>query len=209
MNSKHNRPEWCSNNAAGEAFEKAQWLWFQAYRREASKQYMTAENTQRYMHGRAFSHPANEDPTPSTLASHSASMTTSLEDVRDHRLDKWADGLLDLSDQMHQAMAGMVYKAIEEVTEKHENVVSRSDVGSNAEAFLEMIRKIEFGVDRNGHPSLPSIHASPEMANKLITELESQPPEFHEELERIKQQKIAEALQREEKRKARFKNYGG
>jgi hypothetical protein len=73
-----------------------------------------------------------------------------------------------------------------------------------AEALLEMLKTIEFSVNENGQVELPSLHMGPEGAQALIDELNKQDDEFHKEVERIKKEKTASAI---EKEKARLSKY--
>ena len=113
----------------------------------------------------------------------------------------------DFVEKMYGSMMKSMFRELDEVCENVGNVVNAKNFKSNSEAFLEMLRKIEFGVGRDGKPSLPSIHASPQMVDALLKELSSNGPEFNAEVERIKEQKIKAALEKERQRQARFVFY--
>jgi hypothetical protein len=68
-----------------------------------------------------------------------------------------------------------------------------------------MLKKVEFGVDREGNVCLPEMHVAPDMAEKIVNELKSQPPEYSAEVERLKAERSEQALQKEAERKAKFK----
>ena len=97
-----------------------------------------------------------------------------------------------------------MYRTVHEATEKTGNKVSVKEEGSQAEAFVKMLETIEFGVDRDGNPSIPEIHASPEVADKMFKELSSQGPEFEKRIEEIKARKIGEALDKEQERLSKY-----
>ena len=106
---------------------------------------------------------------------------------------------------MSGQFARSIYSVVGAAAERVGNVVSNKETGSTAQSFLAMLKKIEFGVDRDGNVSLPQVHVGPDMAEKMINELQSQPPEFGEEVERVKAQRSEQALQKEAERKAKFK----
>jgi hypothetical protein len=112
-------------------------------------------------------------------------------------------------DTMCQAMSGQmqseIYSTVSEAADSVGNTVSGKEAGSLAAAFLEMLKKIEFGVDSNGQVTLPSIHVSPEMGRKMLEELNAQTPDFYQEVERIKLEKVTAALQKERERLARYR----
>lgn len=99
----------------------------------------------------------------------------------------------------------LAYQRAGEAAESVGNSVSAQESGSNAAAFLEMLRKLEFGVDRHGNVSLPAIHIHPDNAEKFFAELQSQGQEFEQEVERIKQEKIVAALVRERERLSKYR----
>jgi hypothetical protein len=108
---------------------------------------------------------------------------------------------------MKRQFSEMMYSTISDSCEISGNIVDAKKAGSIPASFIEMISKIELSVGRDGKVSMPEIHAGSEMAQKLFTELSSQPPEFSEEVEKIKAEKTAEAFKREEIRKQKFKRF--
>lgn len=177
-------------------------------RETQQRQFVSKNNVMRYQHGGCWHHPANSDAT----------------DVRSHRFETvWHipyDGLVDndlslisrslneigasMDEQFVKAMYAMVGDAAESVG----NVVDAKEMGSIAESFLEMLRKVEIGVDRDGTVSMPQLHVHPDTWPKVQDELGRQPPEFSAEVERIQAEKAAAAFEREAMRKARFKKRG-
>jgi hypothetical protein len=101
-----------------------------------------------------------------------------------------------------------MYQMINETTEQTGNVI-RTDGPFDPEHFIQMLEKIEFGVDRNGEVSLPEIHAGPEIAQKMFDALSSQGPEFGERVNEIKRRKGEEALRKEADRKSKFPRQKG
>ena len=103
----------------------------------------------------------------------------------------------------------LAYQRASEAAESVGNTVSVQESGSTAAAFLEMLRKLEFGVDRHGNVSLPSLHLHSDNVQQFMAELQNQGPEFELEVERIKQEKILDALARERERLSKYQSEGG
>ena len=80
--------------------------------------------------------------------------------------------------------------------------------GSLAEAFLEVLEKIEFMADRNGKVSMPELHVGSEVGSRLLALKDNAPPGFNEKVEALQARKIQEAKAREVQRKAKFVGYG-
>jgi hypothetical protein len=98
-----------------------------------------------------------------------------------------------------------MYEMVSDAAASVGNVVDAKATGSIAESFLEMLRKTEVGVDRDGTISMPQLHVHPDTWVKMEEELRSQPPEFGAEVERIQAEKAEAAFDREATRKGRYK----
>lgn len=98
-------------------------------------------------------------------------------------------------------------KNVTEVTEKTGNVTtwnrSKQNVG---EVFLEMLKKVDFGVSDSGEPSLPAFFDFPPEFHSQLVAHAANNPSFEAEVEAIKAEKIKEALAREAERKAKYKS---
>lgn len=105
---------------------------------------------------------------------------------------------------VHSEFMKMMYQTVHEATERTGNVVDAKQHDSPAEAFMEMLRKIEFGVDRDGAVSQPQIHLAPELYEKFVKDIDTQGLEFREKVKELTAAKRAAARKREAKRKARF-----
>jgi len=162
------------------------------------------ENTQHFTHGRTWVHTANEQIGAGEMQTFSAEMDVKFEDIIDNNLDTIPNSLNKATEAFQRQFTQALYAMISATCEKSGNVVSAKAAGSFPNTFMEVLKKIEFGVDRDGNVSLPELHVGHD-PQKLLDELEAQPPEFHAEIERIKAQKINEALEREHIRKNRFK----
>jgi hypothetical protein len=162
------------------------------------------ENTQHFTHGRTWIHTANQEIGTGEMQAMSAEMDVKFSDIIDNNLDLVPKALTKVVETLQEQFTKALYEMVTQACDRSGNVVSAKTEGSFAAGFMEAIRKIEFGVDRKGHISLPEIHTGQD-PQKLIAELEAQPPDFRAEIERIKSEKIAEALERERLRKGRFK----
>jgi hypothetical protein len=181
------------------AFEES----LRAYLGTKRAQLMPAENVQAYRHGTAWKSGASEEV--SEMQSHEHRMAIKFNDVIAHDVSAMRRTFLELADAMHTTIVQMMYSTVSEAANAVGNTVSVKAAGSHTKAFLEMLKKIEFGVDRHGNPTLPEIHASPQMVDAFLKELQRQGPEFENEVQRIKQEKIAHALEREQERLSRFR----
>ena len=174
-----------------------------AYLNNKRAEFIPAENVQAYQHGTGWKSGVSDDV--SELRSHEHELTVKFDDLIAHDVSSMRKTFLQLADALHGSEMRMMYSIVSKAADAAGNKVSAKSAGSHAEAFLEALRRIEFGVDRDGRPSLPQIHASPEMVDAMLKELQNQGPEFEREVERIKQEKIAEAQAREHSRLLRFK----
>ncbi len=186
-------------------FDRAFTLTLSALKRGNMQSMVAEENIQRFSHGRRWNHRANPHTIDGEMKTMSVEWETPFQDIVDGDLTLIPKAVDSITKQMQATQMRMMYQTISDVCDVNGQTVSVAETGSNAAAFLEMLRKIEFGVDREGNVAMPQIHAGSEAASKLIAELEVQPPEFAAEVERIKTEKTEAALARERERKSRFK----
>jgi hypothetical protein len=115
------------------------------------------------------------------------------------------DFVKSVSEQMSADMRKNIFATVSAAADSTGNVVSMAAAGSPSNAFLEMLRKIEFGVNSTGEISLPAIHLSADMWKTMFDDLNAQGPEFRTEVERIKREKSQAALQREQARRDKYR----
>jgi hypothetical protein len=175
----------------------------QGLNRKLVRDRISEENTQRFNHGRSWVHAANSNVSGGEFRSMSAEMDIKFEDVIANNLDIIPNSFLKIVEAFKRQFMEALYSTVSEACDRSGNTVSAKAAGSFAAGFMEAMKKIEFGVDREGNVSLPEIHAGD--PQKLIAEIEAQPAEYHAEFERLKSEKIAAALDREKQRKERFK----
>jgi hypothetical protein len=162
---------------------------------------------QRFNHGSGWAYRANSESSPGNLQTVTTGWEVKFKDIINGDLSLIENSLSGVTEDMQRNFMKMMYATISESCDRSGNVVDAKQSGSIAAGFLEMLQKIELAVGRDGQVHMPEIHASPDMAKKIMAELKNQSPEFEKEVERIKAEKIALALQRESDRKARFKRY--
>ena len=142
------------------------------------------------------------------MQKHTTEVEISFQDIIDNNLEALEKYKNKLVSGFMQELMMVVYETVSESTKRTGNVVDAKGGGFKAEQFIEMLEKIEFGVDRNGNVSLPEIHAGPELAEKMLKELSAQGPEFEKRVQEITQKKSESALKREAERRSKFPSRG-
>lgn len=164
------------------------------------------ENRMRLHHGRSWGETIAEVSEASgSLKEKSAETTIKFDSLLHNDLKVLVEFLDHISQAMSTALVRDMYATVSEAAEDVGNVVSQREAGSFAKAFLEMLKKIEFGVDAQGQVTLPSMHVPPEAGQRMLDELHAQGPEFQAEVQRIKREKSEAALKRERERLARYR----
>jgi hypothetical protein len=163
------------------------------------------ENSHALYHGRNWT---EERPDGSEMESkieeHTTETTLKFDDIIQCRFSVLADQILSIVSQMRDEFMKSLYSRISEGVEQVGNVVDARGMNP-ADAILAMLRKIEFGVNREGQVSRPEIHLHPDAVEKITEALDNAGPEFKAEVDRVTAEKEAEALKREAARVARFR----
>ena len=176
-----------------------------AYQDKKRAEFMPAENAQAYRHGTRWRNGASDRPDQvSEMQSHEHELTIKFEDIVGHNLHVMGKLFIQLGDAIHSSVMQMMYKTVSEAAESVGNAVSLKESGSHAKAFAETLRRIEFGVDRSGKPTLPQFHASPQLVDAFLADLRAQGPEFEQEVREIIEEKTTAAFKRENERRAKF-----
>lgn len=192
--------------AESAAFEQR---WLQEIPRrlhELQIQVIPEMNILKYQHGRGWTFNNTQGTeVPGEFKEHSNVFRVDADSRRNCELEK----LPGLADEMARNFAAAGDQRMEEViaetTERTGNVVNWKQADNNEPAvFLELLRKVEFGVTPDGQPSLPSFYKFPPAFLAQLQLEQQNNPAFVAEVEKVKAGKIAEALAREEKRKAKF-----
>jgi hypothetical protein len=164
------------------------------------------ENKLRLHHGRSWGGGGQDTgSSEGTFKMTSAETMVPFESVLRNDMTALPHYIATLAETIVGEMKRNVYATVSAASERVGNVVSVKDAGSPAQAFLQMLQTIEFGVNSKGEVSLPAMHLSPEMHKKMLDDLSAQGPEFQAEVERIKKEKTAEALRREQERLDKYR----
>lgn len=129
----------------------------------------------------------------------------SFKEIADNDLSLIARSLLPVSEDMARQFALNMYGVVGAAAEQVGNVVDAKAAGSVAASLIEMMSKIELGVDRDGNVSMPQIHAGPDAYAKLVEAMQNIDPKDAAEFERLKQEKSRQAIEREAERRAKFR----
>ncbi len=167
--------------------------------------YVSEENVHKFHHGKGWGRVSDKGEDESLLKPVSVSLTIEKESIIKNDISKMFDFMSEFSEGFTSQLVGNMFSTVIEACDKTGNIVKQSDGKSQADMMLELLKKVELTVDENGQVSLPSLYMAPGKAEPLIKELESQPPEFHEEFELIKKQKTEIAFEGEKLRLSKFK----
>jgi hypothetical protein len=166
---------------------------------------VSRQNVMRMNHGRNWVHSARDPEQATSMQTISAEWLIPFREIADNDLGLIGRSILAMSEEMSRQFAQNMYGTIGAAAERVGNVVSAENAGSVSQALIEMLSKIELGVDRDGNVSMPQIHAGTDAHAKLVAELENMTPEVAAELERLRLEKTREALDREAERRAKFR----
>ncbi len=173
--------------------------------REQVSQYVSKDNMHSFQHGEHWLTVSEDGTEESSFKEAGVELSIGYEDVINNDINKFFQFLATFIDGFtSQTMKGM-FQTISESCDKVGNTVNQKEYASQAEAFLEMLKKIEFSVNESGQVELPQIHVGTGAAEPLMKSLEEQGVEFHAEIERIKQEKSEAALKKEKVRLNRYK----
>lgn len=170
--------------------------------------YINPESAQRVKHGAMFSNPAAPQVYNGEIETHSMVFDISIESLATHDLTILERYFNHIQEDMEAKFARMIYGSVAKVCDQSGNVVDVKKSGSLQLAFLDMLEKIEFSVDKTGEVRLPEIHLGTDAFNEFERTMQQSTPEYHALVEDVKARKVAEALNREIERKARFVRYG-
>jgi hypothetical protein len=170
-------------------------------------QFIPERNILKYAHGTHWtSHNTDGDEVPGEFKAHGEEFSVSAKERAGGELEKLTTLVDECARKFASAMVSSMHETLTTTTNTTGNVVSWNRKAKNAPAaFLELLRKVEFGVTEDGKPSLPSFLDPDPAFLAEVQEHEAANPSFREEVERIKAEKIADALSREADRKAKFK----
>lgn len=170
--------------------------------RALTESMMVPENVLRYSHGSSWKHPALPTSVDGGMERHSAEFPLSFQRLVDGDLSVVQEAIDQVALQMQEQFLKSMYGVMTETCDRTGNTVDAREVGGFPEAFEQMIRKIEFSVDRDGKVGLPQLHVAD--AAPIKAALEAQSEEYHVRIKALIEEKSQKALADEEERKSKF-----
>jgi hypothetical protein len=164
------------------------------------------ENTESYAHGSGYVFQREDSSIgDGAFEPHLSQGSIDYESIVSINLQAFISSIEGMAQSLAREMINKMYQVVAEASGSVGNTVSARESGSLAQGFLDMIKRIEFGVNRRGEVTRPEIHSNPQVISRLQAELSAQGPEYRQELEAIIRQKNKEALEKEKERLAKFK----
>jgi hypothetical protein len=127
-----------------------------------------------------------------------------LDRIIAHDLTIVSDFIRKTADTMESQLSQKLLDTMGSAAKESGNQISIPKGGSFADAFLEMVKGIEYMVDATGKVSLPTLTCSPEMLEKLSREVEERGPEFEKKVYAARVEREQHALAKEAERLARY-----
>lgn len=166
------------------------------------------ENVAHYSHGHQWLElQPKGDPVQTEFEEHSHEFALQLEDLRAHRISVIPEQVTAVVSAMNRQMMQMLFAKVGKGAEAVGNVVDAKEAGSPARAFLEGLKKVQFGVDRKGKPSRPQFSLGKDALEAFKKDFEKQGQEFKDLVDEITRQKEADAVARNKARLGRFKGW--
>lgn len=195
--------------ADDEAFEKSVSNLIAKLQEKSRLMFVSEQNMLRMNHGSNWVHSARNPGSDSSMHTISSEFLIPFKEIVENDLGLIGRTILPVSEDMDKQFAQNMYGVIGEAAQKVGNVVDAKTEGSFGAWILEVFRKLELGVDRDGNVSMPHLHVGSDLYGRLPDEMSKIPPEVNAEIERVKAAKIQDALAREAERKAKFKRVEG
>jgi hypothetical protein len=195
--------------AAGRSFIEQMNAGMRARVDELMGEMIPKENTEVFYHGRTFVY-RQEDLSSheSTMETHTAEHELNLESILVGDLRALPNFLDTITTNFVRQLKKLLFQRAGEAADSVGNTVDARQHTSIADAYLEMFRRVEFGVDRQGNVSFPELVLHPNTAQRLQEELSKQGPDFRQAIQNLTNQKISDALARERERLSKFKQLG-
>lgn len=167
--------------------------------------YVSPHNIMRMTHGQSMAPLLRENAGDVSMHRISAEWHIPFKDLVENDLSLIGRSLVPVNEDMARQFAQNFYGVVGAAAEQVGNVVDAQAAGSVAASMVEMMSKIELGVDRDGNVVMPQIHAGSEAFEKLVDATENMDSELAAAFERLKHEKSQQALDREASRRAKFK----
>jgi len=162
-------------------------------------------NIHSYRHGDRWTNEVTDNEA-SEIHRMSAETTIHSIDIINHETTTIESFIQSMVEQLYGSLMTHLYETIGDAAKSTGNTITGDDHrGDEPAGILAMLKKIEFGVDRHGRATRPSLHVAPRQGEALITALNQKPPEFHLEFEMVARKKENSAIAREVERLSRYR----
>ena len=168
------------------------------------EEFIPSRNVLGYTHGHSWNLGYEGNPDTDQMKKLVVETSLKFDEIIENDISVIPIQIESVTEGMMRNLMQTMYQTINESTKKSGNTIDNRGKPFEANHFLEMLKKIEFGVDENGKVCFPEIHASPELAKTIAKELSSQGPEFENQINALVEEKIALALSKEKDRKSKF-----
>jgi hypothetical protein len=171
----------------------------------AQNAFISASNIQSFNHGIQWqSHNSSNPDDVSTMQNIRNEISIDKSDLISYNIAALETTITGLTDSMASSFAREMYATVEKACEVNGQTVDGKGK-SFGENFLEILEKIEFGVDRDGNPVMPSIHIHPDGYKALRDDPTMHDPDIMRRVDELTKRKQREAIERERLRLARYK----
>jgi hypothetical protein len=175
------------------------------------QKYVPTENFQVFHHGMGWNFQRQEKegfkPHTGELEKVSTGCEIKLDRIVGNDMAIISDFVLETANRMEEGLVRKLADEMGAVSKETGNTVSIAKDGSLADAFLEIIKKTQAGVSRDGNVSRPTLFLNdPGLIEKLERELIERGPEFRKQIEVARNEQDQQALAREAERLARYDN---
>lgn len=173
--------------------------------REKISQYVSKDNMHSFKHGGGWLTVREDGTEESSFKKTGVELSMDYEDIIKNDINQFFKFINNFIEGFSSQTVQGIFQTISESCDKIGNTVNQKEYSSSAEAFLEMLKKVEFSVNKNGQVDLPQIHVGADAANPLMKSLKEQGEEFQREVERIKNEKSEAAIKKERERLNKYK----
>jgi len=167
--------------------------------------FISEANVQTFNHGVQWqSHNSSNPDDVSTMQNVRNEITIEKSDLVRYNISALGATISGLTASMAESFAREMYATVQNACEVNGQTVDGKGK-SFGESFIEILEKMEFGVDRNGKPEMPAIHMHPSGYKALKDDPTIHDPAIKLRIDELTKRKQREALERERLRRAKFK----
>lgn len=168
-------------------------------------QFISAANVQSFNHGIQWqSHNSSNPDDVSTMQSLRNEIAIDVSDLVSYKISALEATIRGLTSSMIESFLREMYATAGKACEASGQSVDGKGK-SFGETFIEILEKLEFGVDREGKPVMPDIHVGPDGFEKIKNDPSIHSPEIKLRIDEITERKQREAVERERARRGKYK----